>query len=113
MLFFGCSLLVACSSERHVAVVDKVQGQYTDVVELNQRYLHGDYGKPDPASFDRLMRYRADAYQALMQFRGEFDKTKPIPTASLENAKTKINTYRSYLNALGATSATKQNLLGF
>lgn len=113
-LFLLCNLLIACSqSQKNVAVIDKIQGSYNDAIILNEQYTKGRYGQPDPASFDRLKRYRYEAYQALMQFRGQYNKQSPIPKASEDNTKVKINQYVSYLNALGATSATKNTFTGF
>ncbi|EUK18504.1 hypothetical protein [Commensalibacter papalotli (ex Servin-Garciduenas et al. 2014)] len=113
-LFFICNLLVACSqSQKNVAVIDKVQTNYNDAFTLNEQYINGQYGQPDPASFERLKRYRYEAYQALMEFRGQYNKRNPIPKVSEDNAKIKINQYVSYLNALGATSATKNTFTGF
>ncbi|MDI2089909.1 hypothetical protein [Commensalibacter oyaizuii] len=106
-------LLTGCAARQHVLTLDRVQSEYTFAETLNKRYMHGFYGKPDPASFERLKQYRSDAYQALMQFRAEFDKNKPLPQAALQNAQTKIDIYTSYLNALGATSATKDTFTGF
>ncbi|MDI2113371.1 hypothetical protein [Commensalibacter nepenthis] len=109
-----CSLLIACSqSHKNLTTIEKVQNSYNDAVTLNQDYVKGNYGQPDPASLTRLKRYRYEAYQALMQFRQEFDKNKPLPKASLQNAQLKIDQYVSYLNTLGATSATKNTLTGF
>lgn len=107
--FFLCS----CANKKPLTQLDRVQNQYNNTVNLNERYIHNLYGQADPASFERLKRYRYEAYQALMDLRSKYDKTKPLPQTQLQNAKTKIDTYRSYLNALGATSATKDNLLGF
>lgn len=113
VLLLGTTLLVSCASQKRVGVLERLQSDYTNVVNLNERYLHDYYGKPDPVSFPRLQRYKSEAYQALMEFRKQFDKNKPIPQQSLQNAKEKIGVYRSYLNALGATSATKDNFTGF
>ncbi|CAI3929405.1 unnamed protein product [Commensalibacter communis] len=113
-IFFLCSLLIACSqSHKNLTTIEKVQNSYNDAVALDQDYEKRNYGQPDPASFTRLKQYRSDAYQALMQFRQKFDKNKPLPKTSLENARSKIDQYVSYLNALGATSATKNTLTGF
>lgn len=113
-LFLLCNLLIACTqSQKNVALIDKIQTHYNNAVSLNDQYMRGQYGQPDPASFERLKRYKYEAYQALMLFREQYSKQNPIPKESEENAKTKIDQYVSYLNALGATTATKNTLTGF
>lgn len=113
-LFILCNILIACTqSQKNIALIDKIQTHYNNAVSLNEQYMHGQYGKPDPASFERLKRYQYEAYQALMQFRGQYNEQNPIPNELQENVKTKINQYVSYLNALGATTATKNTFTGF
>lgn len=106
-------LLFACAAKKQQSILEHVQNEYKNTVNLNERYVHNFYGKADPASFDRLKRYRYEAYQSLINLRSKYDKTKPLPESDIQNTKRKIDVYRSYLNALGATSATKDNLLGF
>lgn len=112
-LITSCILLTGCTEQKRVMKIDHVQDEYNNAVVLNERYLHGNYGAPDPASFKRLAQYKQDAYQAVTQLKGQFDQTKPIPKAAKTNAEQKINIYVSYLNALGATSATKNTFTGF
>ncbi len=112
-LILSTSLLFACASKKQQSIIEHIQNEYKNTVNLNERYIHNVYGKPDPTSFNRLKRYRSDAYQALMKLRSKYDKSKPLPKTEIKETETKINVYRSYLNVLGATSATKDNIFGF
>lgn len=113
-IFFICfPFLFACTSKKQQSILEHVQNEYKNIVNLNERYMHNFYGKADPASFERLKRYRYEAYQSIINLRSRYDKTKPLPQAEIQESKKRLDIYRSYLNALGATSATKDNLLGF
>lgn len=113
-LMAGMILLSGCSSsKKQLTLLDRIQNHYNSTVTLNERYAHNFYGKADPASFERLKKYRYESYQALMKLRATYEKEKSLPQDELQDTKTKIDAYQSYLNALGATSATKDNLIGF
>lgn len=103
-----CSLM-GCATHKEITALDRLQRNYNSVALVNQQYLHGDYGKPDPVSFPRLKRYQFEAWQAVAQFREKTEKNQFDSSRSdIQHAEAAIDQYRSYLAALGATSATPQ-----
>ncbi|QNT78603.1 hypothetical protein [Entomobacter blattae] len=103
VVLLGCTAANQRSGE-----VAEVQSQYGQVVSIAQQYRAGEYGQPEPDSLPRLKRYQAQAYQDVLAFHDEVVKTKQISQEKKIKALRSIYVMKSYLAALGATSAYEQ-----
>lgn len=103
LLMAGCT----AANERAGSIED-VQSEYTIVRHIAEQYRAGDYGEVEPASLPRLQLYQSRAYQDIMAFRRDVERSHQLNPPSKAKAQHSVEVMKSYLAALGATSAYEQ-----